>query len=179
MPWNAALAAEGKAYQVRLGTVTSPVTGDVDITDTAAEAGVDAATGWVIIPIYLNASLESLNGGTLPQISFKTVNAVTTSGTAFVPLNLKLGGPLATNVARVQVAGNVAVAAELNTTTRDIFSNTLVIAASSKPWADEVFETPPVIFGPGSAYLQAGGPGFGPIYFAHFDYIELLAREIS
>ena len=179
LPWFVALAIEGKAYKVRLGTITAPLEGDIAITDAAAEAAVDAATGYTIIPVYLNVQIESLNGGTLPECAFKSVGAVSTSGTAFVPLNLKIGGPAATNVARVAAAGGVAVAAELATTTRRHFANVAVIAGNSSVLANTYFKLPPMLVGPSSAYLQVAGATAGPLYFAHFDYVELTAAESS
>lgn len=176
-PWLVALAIEGKVYQVRAGTITTPLTGDVEITDTAAEAAAEAATGFTIIPLYLNVNIEAL-GGTLPGVAFKSVGAlITTLGTAFVPLNLKIGGPAASARAAVAAAGGVTVAAELATTTRQIFITTHAVAADHD--IDVRFEVPHVLVGPASCYLQVGSVTTGSTYFGHFDFVELAAGEIS
>ena len=177
LPWLSALAIEGAVFQVRLGTITTPLTGDVLVTDTAAESAAEAATGFTIIPIRLNVNIEAL-GGTLPQIEFKSVGAlITTLGTAFTPLNLRIGGPAASGRAAVAAAGGVAVAAELNTTTRQHYSATL--AAVGNFQINEVFAVPPVLVGPSSAYLQIGSVTTGSTYFANYDYVELASGNIT
>jgi hypothetical protein len=176
LPWLVALAIEGKVFQVRLGTITAPLTGDVLVTDTAAEAASESATGYTIIPVKLNVNLEAL-GGTLPQVEFKSVGAlITTLGTAFVPLNLKIGGPAASGRSAVSAAGGVAVAAEVNTTTRQHYSSTT--AAIGNFQINEVFEVPPVLVGPASAYLQIGSVTTGSTYFANYDFVELLSTDV-
>src|SRR3990167_5437939 len=79
-----AMILDGRGYQVRAGTITAPLTGDVAITDTAAEMCADALAGTTIIPAYLNAHVESLNGGTLPEIAAKSVGAVSSAGAGFL-----------------------------------------------------------------------------------------------
>lgn len=177
LPWYTALAVEGKCYQVRLGTITAPLTGDVLITDTAAESAAEAASGYVILPFHLNAEIEAL-GGTLPQVAFKAVNAlITTLGTAFTPLNLKIGGPAANARAAVAAAGGVAVAAEVNTTTRVIFSTTQAVAADQV--IDKFFEVPHVLVGAASVYLQVGSVTTGSTYFANYDFAEFTTAELT
>ncbi|TFG79876.1 MAG: hypothetical protein E4H19_16015, partial [Chromatiales bacterium] len=108
---------DGRGYQVRAGTITAPLTGDIVITDTAAEMAVDAASGTTIIPVQAVAHFESLNGGTLPEIAIKSVATASSAGTAFVPLKMKTDGSASVSTARVQAAGSVTVTAELATTT--------------------------------------------------------------
>lgn len=169
---------ERRAYQVRAGTITAPLTGDVDITDTAAEMAADAALGTTIIPVYLNASVESLNGGTLPEIAAKSVATVSSAGTAFVPLPMYSGGAAATSTARVQAAGSVTVTAELATTTLRHFAK-VVATAALEPLADHEWKMPPILVGPRCFYVQVAGATAGPLYFAHFDYIELPTDNVS
>jgi hypothetical protein len=163
-----------------MGTITAPLTGDIVITTVAAEAAAEAALGYVIMPVYLNMHFEDLNGGTLPEFGFNSVGAlITTLGTAFTPLNLKIGGPAANARAAVAAAGGVAVAAEAATTTRSIFRNTVAVAASVAPAVDRVFDVPHVLVGPASCYVQVGSATAGVLYFGHFDFVELTAAEIS
>jgi hypothetical protein len=60
------MANEGRMYNVQAGTITTPLTGDIKITDTKAEMSTDADTGYVVIPVYLGVDLESFAGCTLP-----------------------------------------------------------------------------------------------------------------
>ena len=164
---------DGRGYQVRAGTITTPLTGDVEITDTAAEMCADAATGTTIIPVYLNATVESLNGGTLPNIAAKSVATVSSAGTAFVPLPLFSGGSAAVSTARVQAAGAVTVTAELATTTLRHFEKQVATAAL-EPLADHSFAShPPILVGPRCFYVQIAGVTAGPTYFAAFEYVEM------
>ena len=176
-PWLVTLAIEGKVYQVRLGTITTPLTGDVLITDTAAESAAEAATGFTIMPVRLNVDIEAL-GGTLPQVAFKSVGAlITTLGAAFVPLNLRIGGPAASARAAVSAAGGVAVAAEVDTTTRVHFAATQAVAANNYLNVD--FELPPVLVGPASCYLQVASVTTGSTYFANYDFAEFVGTEVG
>ena len=179
-PWYFALAVEGKCFQVRLGTITAPLTGDVDVTDTAAEAAAEAATGMTILPLYANVDIELL-GGTLPQVCLKSVNAViTTLGTQFIPLNLRIGGPAAQGRAAVAAAGGVAVAAEVNTTTRVLASgHTSAIGDAMPNILDQLFEVPHVLVGPASVYLQVGTVTTGTAYFGFFNYAEIATNDIT
>ena len=169
---------DGRGYQVRAGTITTPLTGDVEITDTAAEMCADAAVGTTIIPVYLNATVESLNGGTLPNIAAKSVATVSSAGTAFVPLPMFSGGSAAVSTARVQAAGAVTVTAELATTTPRHFEKQVATAAL-EPLADHHFLAPPVLVGPRCFYIQIAGVTAGPLYFAAFDYCEMPTLLVS
>src|SRR3990167_716705 len=115
--WYKQMAIEGRVFQVRAGTVTTPIVGDLLITDAPAELGADAATGTNIITSYLNIGIR-LGTGILHEYAAKSVGAVSTAGTAFVPLNLLVGGSAAVSTARAATAGGVTVSAELATTTR-------------------------------------------------------------
>src|SRR3990167_6679872 len=95
---------EGRAFQVRAGTITTPIVGDLLITDSAAEMCADAATGTTIIPTYLNIGIR-LGTGILHEYGAKSIGSVSTAGTAFVPLPLMLGGNAALSTARVGAAG--------------------------------------------------------------------------
>ena len=177
MPWLVALAIEGKCYQVRLGTITTPLSADIAVTDTAAESAAEAASGYVILPYRLNVNIEALVG-TLPQIEFKSVGAlITTLGTAFTPLNLKIGGPAASARAAVAAAGGVAVAAELNTTTRQHFSLTQTVAGDQV--VDVTLAVPPVLVGAASVYLQIGSVTTGSTYFANYEFAEFTTSELT
>ena len=166
------LALEGRIFEVRLGTITTPLTGDVNITDAAAEASTDAATGMTIIPLYLNVDLESFAGGTLPECTAKGVAAVSTSGGVFVALPRMTGGNAATQVSRVAAAGGVAVPAELATTTNRYFGNR-VTAQADRILADHAFLPPPVLKGPACFYVQIAATTAGSVYFANYDYAEI------
>jgi len=172
------MAIEQRVYQVQFGTITTPVTGDVNITDAAAELCADAAAGYTIVPVYLNISLESFAGGTLPECAAKSAGAVSTVGDVFVPLPLYIGGKAAATTARADAAGGCTVAAELATTTRVHYAN-VVTAQADRILADVDFTVPPVLPGPACFYVQVAATTAGPVYFAHFDYIELPTTGIS
>ena len=167
---------DGNGYQVRLGTITTPLSADVLITDTAAEASADAASGLVIIPVYLQVDIEALVG-TLPQVAAKSVATVSSAGAAFVPLPLRSGGAAASTTARVAAAGGVTVTAELATTTPVHYIRTLAVAADTQAvWEPQ---RPPVLVGPRCFYLQVGSVTTGSTYFAHFDYLEYTAAQLG
>lgn len=179
--WFSQMAIEGRCFQVRAGTITTPIVGDVVITDASAEMCADAATGTTIIPSYLNIGIR-LGTGTLHEYAAKSVGAVSTAGTAFVPLNLLVGGNAATSTARAATAGGVTVAAELATTTRRhwTYSNPVAVGAGNEVTTMEWKpRTPPVVVGPGCFYVQIAATTTGPSYYANFDYVELPTTAIS
>ena len=164
---------DGRGFQVRAGTITTPLTGDILITDTFAEMCADATAGLVMIPIFMQVDIEAL-GGTLPQVAAKSVATVSSAGTAFVPLLLKSDGSAASSTARVQAAGAVTVTGELATTTPRHFSWSQPIAAGAWPtWYDWQPLYAPTLVGPRCFYVQVAADTTGPSYFANIDYLEL------
>jgi hypothetical protein len=184
MDWYTYMAMIGAAFQVRAGTITTPLVGDVVITDTAAEMSADALSGTTIIPVNLNIGLRLLTG-TLHEYAAKSVKVVSSGGTAFVPLPLRTlnnsGGTAATaavTTARVAAAGGVTVTAELATTTvrHWNYSNPAAGATGALPTAGYDLQwnprVPPFLAGPACFYVQIAATGTGPSYYANFDYIE-------
>lgn len=181
------MALLGLGFQVRAGTITTPLVGDVVITDTAAEFCVDAASGYTVIPVNQNISIR-LATGTLHEYATKSVNTVSSAGAAFVPLplrNLDLSGSAAAaalTTARVAAAGGVTVTAELATTTRRhwSFSNPVAAGAGHEPKAlDWSPRMPPVLVGPVCLYTQIAATTTGPSYFASLDYIEIPTARLT
>src|SRR3990167_7476953 len=146
--WYKQMALEGRAFQVRAGTITTPIVGDLLITDSAAEMCADAATGTTIIPTYLNIGIR-LGTGILHEYAAKSVGAVSTAGTAFVPLPLLMGGSASVATARVSAAGGVTVTTEAATTTRRHWavSNPVAVAAGHVVTTHEwnPVEPPPLV----------------------------------
>lgn len=179
--WWQQMAMEGRVYQVRAGTITTPIVGDVVITDQNAEMCADAASGTTIIPCYLNIGIR-LGTGTLHEYAAKSVGTASTAGTAFVPLPLLQGGTAATSTARAAGAGAVTVAAELATTTRRHWNaaNPVAVGAGN---TNTVFEwkpvAPPVLAGVACFYVQIAATTTGPSYYANFDYVELSTTAVS
>ncbi len=161
---------DGRGYQVRAGTITTPLTGDVLITDTAAEMCADAASGTTIIPVFMQVDIEAL-GGTLPQVTAKSVATVSSAGTAFTPLPLKSDGSAAVSTARVQAAGSVTVTAELATTTVRHYARTIAVAGDVQAQWEPL--AAPILVGARCFYVQVGSVTTGSTYFAHFDYLEV------
>ncbi|MCR4340466.1 MAG: hypothetical protein NUW01_11365 [Gemmatimonadaceae bacterium] len=169
------MALVGAAYQVRAGTITTPLVGDVAITDAAAEMASAAASGTTIIPVSLNIAIR-LATGTLHEYAAKSAAVATMSGgTAFVPLPLRTDGAAATSTAMVSAAGGVTVAVETATTTRRhwAFANPVAAGAGHEPvdhnWVPRV---PPVLKGPASFYVQIAATTTGPSYYASYDFLE-------
>lgn len=161
--------ASGMGYQVRAGTITTPLSGDIEITDAAAEMCADVAANFALMPVYLNIDIEALVG-TLPHVTAKSVGTVSSAGTAFTPLPLRSDGGASNATARVQAAGAVTVTAELATTTLRHYAMT--IAAVGNYIADHEFRPAPLLVGARCFYVQIGSVTTGSTYFGHFDFIE-------
>jgi hypothetical protein len=176
-----AMIMEGRGYEVRAGTISVPLVGDIVITDTKAEMCVDAPSGTTAIPIYLNIAVN-LGTGTLHEYALKSIASASTSGTAFVPLPMKLGGAASACTARVGAAGGVVVGAELNTTTRCLWAgaNELAVAAGHEV-TTHIYKpkVPHVITGVGCVYAQIAATTTGPSYYATLEFIELDSDSIA
>lgn len=176
------MALEGRVFQIRAGSVSSPLVGDVTITDQVAEWAIEAPLGLTILPCYLNVALN-LHAATLAEICAKSrawTTAITFT-TAFVPLPLYIGGPQSMARAFLDAAGGVDVGAgESLTLDRLHYSWSQPIAAGAwtttlewKPLA------PPPIAGRSIFYVQIGADTTGPSYFATNEYIELPTINLS
>lgn len=180
MDFFAKAVLDGHGYQVRAGTITTPLVGDVVITDTAAEFCVDPASGKVIIPLCQYISIR-LGGGTLHEYATKSVATASSGGTAFVllPLNAATQSA-AVSTARVAAAGGVTVTAELATTTRRhwSYSQPIAMGAYSRevPWEPL---RPPTIGNGYCLYTQVAATGTGPSYYANLDILELGAGQVG
>lgn len=181
LDWWTQMALEGRVFQVRAGTITTPLVGDLVITDSAAEMCADAQTGFTIVPAYLNIGIR-LGTGILHEYAAKSASAISTAGTAFIPLPLYMGGPAAATTARVAAAGAVSVTAELATTTRQLwhYANPLAVAAGHDITTHEWTPTAATaLVGPACFYVQIAASGTGPSYYANFDYVELRTVAIE
>jgi len=178
-------ALSGAGFQVRAGTITTPLVGDVVLTDTAAEMCADCVSGTTIIPVALGIGIR-LGTGTLHEHAAKSVATVSSAGAAFVPLPIKSNGPAAVSTARVAAAGGVTVTAELATTTLRHweYANPVaagagndpgLVAASALAWNPRV---PPVLVGPRCFYVQIAATTTGPSYYAHVDYLEFSTASL-
>ena len=165
-----AMIFDGRGYQVRAGTITTPITADIVITDTAAEMCADVASGTTLMPCFLQVDIEALVG-TLPQVAAKSVATVSSAGTAFVPLPLKTDGAAAVSTARAQSAGAVTVTGELATTTLVHYIQTLAVAADTQAIWQPV--AAPILVGARCFYVQIASVTTGSTYFANFDYLEV------
>ena len=179
---------EGRCYQVRLGTVTTPVAMDSVLTDTNAELCYDALTGLTIIPIQLGVAAREIATATTVSAALKGVGAVSSAGTAFTPLPLLQGGAAASGSARAANNGGVTVTAEAATTTVRIFEyenvftqapttingnlTTLTIAAY-------VADLQYVGKGPACIYLQLAATTAFPLTHSHLNVLELLSSSVG
>lgn len=176
------MALEGRVFQVRAGAVSVHETGDVDITDTAAEMAAGCDTGVMMMPVCLQIGIMNVDTGTLFEYAAKSVGVLFTVGTLFTPLPLKLGGPASRCVAEVNDQGGVTVTGELNTTTRTHWHGANPLAEGSGhsettyTWEPNC---PPPLAGPATFYVQIGADTKAPDYQAHFDFIELPTINVS
>lgn len=173
----------GCGMQVRAGTITTPLVGDVVLTDTAAEFCVDPGAGLVLLPVSQIISVR-LATGTLHEYATKSVLTASTVGAAFVLLPLLIGGRASGSTGRVAAAGGVTVTAELATTTRRhwSWSNPAAGFTGALP-GDQHQEwtprTPPPILVGTCLYTQIAATGTGPSYYANLDVLEFTRAALG
>ncbi len=166
----------GHGYQVRLGVLTTPVTGDVEVTTLAAEASADSVAGLVIIPSHFTFNIEAL-GGTLPQASVKMTATASTAGTAFTPLPLITGGRAASTTARAAAAGGVTVVDDAATTTRLLYASHQAAVGNFDVNVDLLGKG--VVNGAGNVYVAVGSVSTGSTYFMELSYLEYTAAQLG
>ena len=170
---------EQRAYSVRIGSVSAPVTSDVAITTLEADMCADVVNGLTLIPTYFNFA-ANLMTGTANEVGFKSVGSASTAGTVFVPVPLYVGGVAALSTARAQATGNCTVADDAVTTTREIaaWANGIAAGAYATTYVYKP-RLPHIVNGAGGVYVQVGATTTGCQYFAAFEYIELRTANID
>ena len=163
--WYTQAILDGHGYQIRAGTITTPIVGDVAITDTFAEYCLDTTSGNVIIPIYNNISVRA-GTGTAHEMAIKSVATVSSAGTAFTPLPMLSNGAAAGGAltGRAATAGGVTVTAELATTTLRhwSYSQQAVLTTGQCIVPDFQPLRPPVLVGARCVYVQIAAATTGP-----------------
>lgn len=170
---------DGYGWQVRMGTITTPITGDVAITDTFAEYCVDIAAGGTLIPMYNQISIRA-GTGTAHEFAIKSVATASTAGAALTPLALKTGAATTgLDTARGATAGGVTVTAETATTTLRHweYAQQAVFTTGQVGFLEWQPKRPPVLKGTSTAprclYVQIAAATTGPSYYAHLDYLAI------
>lgn len=163
-------------FQLRLGALSTPVTGDVEVTTIAAEMSADSTAGHVLIPVHFTFDLEAL-GGTLPQASVKMTATASTAGTAFVPLPLLTGGRAASTTARAAAAGGVTVVDDATTTTRLLYASHQTAMGDLE--CDVDLWGRGAVNGAGNIYVAVGSVSTGSTYFTRLDYLEFTSAQLG
>jgi len=180
-----AMILEGRGYQIKAGTISTPIVADVAITDLNAELCVDVPQGTLAIITFANISIVEDGSSTSHEYAIKTVDVVSSAGTVFVPL-LLLGdsnGAASQATGRAQTAGSVIVSAELATTTRRLwsYSNPVAIGAGHELVSHDYDpRCPHAIANDACCYMQiASAVTTVPSYFASLDFLELPWVSVS
>jgi len=174
-----AMYLEQRAYSVRIGSVSAPVTSDTAITTLEADMCADVVAGLTLIPTYFNIAIQAATG-TENEVGFKSNAAVSTAGTVFVPIPLYIGGVAALSTARAQATGNCTVADDAVATTREIcaWANGIAAGAYTTTYTYKP-RLPHIVNGAGGVYVQVGATTTGMDYFAAFEYIEIRTANID
>lgn len=167
---------DGHGFQIRLGALTTPVAGDIEVTTTAAEMSADSVAGHVLLPVHFTFDLEAL-GGTLPQASVKMTATASTAGTAFTPLPLLTGGRAAATTARAAAAGGVTVVDDAVTTTRLLYASHQTAMGNLEVDVD-LWGTG-AVNGAGNIYVAVGSVTTGSNYFSRLDYLEYTTGQLG
>lgn len=171
---------DGRGYQVRAGTIATGLSAQNVIADATADMCADGATGTTIIPASFRIAMREVATTLTVQVAVKAVGAVSTAGTAFVPLPLLQGGTAAVSTARV-AADAVTVTAELATTTRRLFEyennftqapTTINGNLAESTIAAGVVQLKYIGVGPACVYVQVASTTAQALWFGTLDYFE-------
>lgn len=172
---------DGRGYQDRAGTIATGLSAQNVIADTSADMCQDGATGTTIIPIKFHAAVRMVATALTFQAAVKSVGAVSTSGTAFVPLPLLTGGTASGQQARV-AADAVVVPAELATTTKRLFEyeNNYTQTPSTDTGGDlagltvaaNALDLRDIGVGPYCVYVQVASTTAQNLWFGTLDFLQ-------
>ena len=167
-----AMALEQRVFQVRAGSVSAPLVGDVAITDQVCEMAAEAPSGVTLMPITFNWCFN---------LAAATWTTAITFTTQFTPLNLYIGGVEALSRAYVDAAGGVDVGANESLTLDRLHYHWAQPIAAGAYTTTDTWEpiAPPALNDHSIAYVQIGADTTGPSYFATLQYIELLTVNLS
>ncbi len=178
---------DGRGYQVRAGTIATGIAAQDVIADATAEMCQDAATGATVIPIKFRIGIRGIATATTVQIAVKAHGAVSTSGTAFVPLPLLQGGTASGQTARVQ-AGTVVVPAETVTATTRLFEYEDVNTQTPTSDLGKIHQATIAAaatdlryigVGPAVVYVQVAATTAFNLYFATLDSLQFPSLLVS
>lgn len=181
------LALDGHVFQLRAGTVTTPLVGDAPLTDTNAEFCVDGLTSTDVILVGELGIAVRLGTGTLHEYALKSrQGSNSSSGTAFTLLPLLVSAkqgaaaaPVSVKTARV-AAHATTVPAETATTTLRHFEWSQPIAmgayAGDIQWSPR---TPAVLLGQHCLWGQIAATTTGPSYYAHLNIVDLQRSQLG
>lgn len=177
-----AMALEGRVFQIRAGSVSTPVVGDVLITDQVAEMAVEAPAGLTIMPCEFNWAFN-LSAATLFEVALKSrpwTTAVTFT-TAFVPLPIYIGGPGSMCRGYTDGAGGVDVGANESLTLDRLHYHWAQPIAAGAYTTTDIWQpiAPPSLNDRAILYVQIGADTTGPSYFATLRHIELPTVHVS
>ena len=176
------MALEQRIFQIRAGTVSAPIVGDVAITDQVCEMAVEAPDGLSMMPVFFNWCFN-LSAATLFEVALKSrpwTTAITFT-TAFTPLNLYIGGRGALTRGYADGAGGVDVGVNESLTLDRLHYHWAQPIAAGAYTTTDIWEpiAPPVLNARAILYAQIGADTTGPSYFAALNYIELPTINIS
>ena len=167
---------DGHGYQVRLGVLTTPVVGDIEVTTVAAEMAANSAANLVLIPTHFTFDMEAIVG-TLVQASVKMTATAATGGTAFTPLPMLIGGRAASSTALANDAGGVAVVDDAATTTRLLYASHQAAMGNFDVNINLLGRG--VVSGVGDIYVAVGSVGTGSDYFSELTYLEYTTGQLG
>lgn len=171
--WQYHLLA-GNLFQVRIGTITTPATGNSGVFEDQAEMSLDTRVGGTIVIASTNVSFR-LAAGTLLEAHGKSAPGVTTFGAQVTPLPLRIPQtrPAAARARAQATPGGVTIPLESVTPTRQHWGWSQPIAAGEWPtWYDFVPRAGVVLPDPACYYVQVGGAGTASRYYASFDFLD-------
>ena len=177
-----AMALEQRLFQVRAGSVTTPLVGDIVITDQVGEMAVEAKTGFVVLPTEFNWCFR-LAAATLFEVAVKSrpwTTAITFTADRQA-LNCYIGGPQAASRVYVDAAGGVDVGANESLTVDRLHYDWAQRIAAGAYTTTDTWEpiAPPPVVGRSILYVQIGADTTGPSYYATLHFIELATVQIS
>lgn len=183
--WKQALALEGRAFIMQLGTEDAPIASTTSIDDALVWGVIDVASGTTALLYHAEAVIATWTTATLVNMMIEYDNAkvrYTSGGTAFTPLGLRTDAPIASTSA-AYVGTDVTVAAKSTGGSLEVYRQSVEVnlgdAADSAPmWEYNPVVLEPVV-GPASILFHFGAASADVTAYGNMKWLEVPTNSIN
>lgn len=180
-----ALAMEGRAFMMQIGTEDAPVASTTAIDDQLVWMVLDVPSGTTVMPYWGQAVVGTWTTSTLLNYMIEIDNAqarYTSGGTAFTPLNLRTDAPISSNCS-AYVGTDITTAAKTASGSLEVYRESIEVNSGNAgdywPKMEYAPATMPVVIGPASICVHFGATTADVTAYGNLFWFEVPTSSIS